>query len=206
VTELVGQRFGRLVVVGDAGLNKYSQRMIRCVCDCGVTKEVLATGLRAGSSKSCGCLYRETRRTSARKHGHCGPENQKAYWVWKSMLARCSKPAHHAYADYGGRGISVCSKWQTFEGFISDVGAPPPGKTLDRIDNDGNYEPGNVQWTTRTAQNRNRRTSVLTIDLVNEIRGRYEHGEGPTSIARRMGLTRENVGAVVRRKTWADIP
>lgn len=92
---------------------------------------------------------------------HHGMSHSKEYWAWDNMLARCYRPSHKYYADYGGRGISVCQKWRmSFQEFYRDVGTRPSANhSLDRMNTDGHYEPGNVRWATATQQNLNRRLS-----------------------------------------------
>ena len=99
-----------------------------------------------------------------RKHGHTSRTHRPAvYMVWSAMLARCSNQNHPSYKDYGGRGISVCDRWKSFEAFMADMGHPAAGETLERIDNNGNYESSNCQWTSRKAQARNRRSNHIVV-------------------------------------------
>lgn len=158
--DLTGQRFGRLVVTGiNPGYGRFSDpRRWAAVCDCGARINV-RTGHLNTKTRSCGCLGRE--RTSLRsiKHGaHQTPE----YRAWHGMRQRCENPKNRRYPHYGGRGIVVCSAWREgFSNFLADMGMrPSPDHSLDRKDNDGNYEPGNCRWATDLEQCHNRSNSV----------------------------------------------
>jgi hypothetical protein len=148
--ELSGRRFGRLVVRAYAGAKRWD-----CVCDCGSHTVVWGGHLRRGETKSCGCLHRELAKACATKHGMYGTRE---YRSWQGMKQRCCNPEHVAYESYGGRGITVCEEWRlSFEAFFADMLERPPGTSLDRINNDGNYEPGNCCWSDAKQQAENRR-------------------------------------------------
>jgi hypothetical protein len=153
--DISGGRFGRLLVICREG--KAIPVKFKCICDCGKTVVVNSVSLRNGDTRSCGCIRSEKMAKEKTKHGQY---DTPTYHSWSSMLNRCKCKKHKQYKDYGGRGISVCSRWRgSFEAFLSDMGERPGGKTLDRIDSDGNYEPTNCKWSTRQEQNRNKRTS-----------------------------------------------
>lgn len=159
--KLAGKQFGRLLVLkrlpARGGETQYRWK---CQCDCGTITEILGSQLTCAGTKSCGCYRRDVARKRATKHGYAGT---KIYMVWQAMIARCTKPKHKDYKNYGGRGISVCKRWRVFVNFLTDMGLPPPKKSLDRIDNDGNYEPGNCRWATSSEQYYNRRDLLRAI-------------------------------------------
>jgi hypothetical protein len=152
---LVGHRFGRLVVLSYVGRQRSTFRWI-CRCDCGTEKSCLASGLRNGSITSCGCRLKEVAASKFRIHGLTGTPTHR---IWRGMHDRCNSPLKTCYQ---GRGITVCERWKDFELFLSDMGeVPSPKHSIDRIDNNGNYEPGNCRWATHMQQCRNKRTSRL---------------------------------------------
>lgn len=141
------------------------QRTIPRICErCQAPFLARATPVRYGIARFCSRLCSSIAQQSRIRHGEAA--NRRAsieYSAWQEMRARCRNPSHAAYRHYGGRGITVCDAWrESFEAFLADMGRrPSPDHSLDRIDNDGNYEPGNVRWATRERQARNRRSSVL---------------------------------------------
>jgi len=157
-----GRRYGRLTVTGQG--STHGQWL--CSCECGQIKEINGSNLRAGRTQSCGCLRDERTRQAVGSHAMSG---SRIYRQWSMMLDRCRNPRSQFFSRYGGRGIQVCDRWHKFEAFYADMGDRPAGKTLDRINNDGDYEPANCRWATPKEQCNNKALNRLLT-----LRGRTQ--------------------------------
>jgi hypothetical protein len=144
-----GMTFGRLSVVSFAGINRSRKRTFTCLCECGNVVKVTSSRVYSGRVISCGCYQKEQASKANHKHGQT---RTAIYERWKAMWQRCVNPNNKRWKHYGGRGISVCDRWKKFENFLADMGQPPKGLSIDRINNDGNYEPANCRWATAKQQ------------------------------------------------------
>jgi hypothetical protein len=157
--DLAGMKFGRLSVKERAGYD--GKTLWRCICDCGEERIVRSPHLRSGKQVSCGCLKAETARARMTKHGNAPRSGvSRTYSIWTNMVSRCTNPKNENWQHYGARGISVCDRWMTFDGFLADMGDAPANGTIDRINTDGGYCPENCRWTDWATQMRNKRNNV----------------------------------------------
>lgn len=171
---LIGQKFGRLTIVSeaDASLKRYGGRTVRrrrwkCACECGIDVIVDQAKLLSGHTKSCGCYQRHRAAEAKTKHGYASRKGaHPIYHTWRGMMERCFYSKHEMYHRYGGRGIKVCDRWQTFSNFLADMESMwRVGLTIERKNRNGNYEPSNCVWATQKAQGRNTcRNNVLTLN------------------------------------------
>ena len=173
--DVSGMRFSMLVakhIVGKRG----GTNLWLCQCDCGNETTAIATSLRRGEKKSCGCKKRMARKPrpdlseANKKRATHAMTNSSTYSSWKSMKARCLNPTDKDYENYGGRGIRVCDRWlKSFIDFHADMGDRPKGKTIDRINNDGDYEPNNCKWSTPKEQGNNKRKNYY-IEYLGQVK------------------------------------
>lgn len=216
--DLTGLKFGRLTVIRLDRIEKGVAHWI-CECSCGRSKSVRRSGLTRGSSRSCGCIRDELARARLTTHGDSAANQlTPEYRAWQGMRSRCGLPTNKDWARYGGRGISVCERWGVFENFLADMGRrPSPGHSLDRVDVNGNYEPGNCRWATWSQQRLNQRrvlagepsvrgqqhgSAKLTDAKVIEI---FRDARSHTAIAADYGVDRKTVSAIKHRKTWRHV-
>lgn len=161
---IVGLRFGRLTVVADCGANAHGERLCECVCDCGKDYTARRSKLINGNTTSCGCYLRDSVRARALKDGssRAGSKYRRLYNIWANMKERCTNPKYHRYCDYGGRGITLdpaWNDWLSFKDWALTHGYDDE-LTIDRIDNDSGYRPGNCRWIPSGMQQNNTRRTV----------------------------------------------
>lgn len=174
-------RFGTWTVIGPTFSirmdGKKRDRVCVCECDCGRIEVVNFAGMRRGLSR--GCLSCRSKKVGDKCRRH-GLSKTRVHNIWWGMIVRCTTPTIKAWPRYGGRGITVCERWRTFENFLADMGQPPTGEhEIDRIDPDGNYEPANCRWATLMEQARNKRNTlkyeyrgkVRTVGEISEMTG-----------------------------------
>lgn len=199
---LAGQVFGRLTVMQKSNLRSFGgNAKWVCRCECGNITHVVGSGLKNGSSSSCGCFQVEGIVRRSTKHGQgANGRVTPEYEAWHQMIARCENPNHEAYKNYGGRGISVCDRWRnSFKDFFSDVGKrPSPKHSLDRYPNiNGNYEPSNFRWATSKQQNQGKRSNVwIEYDGFKLVKEDW---------ARLFGTSTQNITNHLKIKSFSDV-
>jgi len=162
---LVGETFGRLTVLKDSGLRRRGGRVFECLCRCGKTALVPRIALVTGNTKSCGCYKWDVDRVRNLTHGHASNRQpSRTYRIWAGIVQRCTNPKNGNWPKYGGRGITICSRWRnSFEQFLADMGECPPGKSIDRLRNHLGYAPGNCRWATAKEQSENQKIWLLSL-------------------------------------------
>lgn len=159
---LIGQKFGRLIVIRRVSNNKWRQVRWLCKCDCGNEKIIIGINMRRGCTKSCGCLQKELLSQKVIIHGHnTNGKRSKIYNSWHCMMQRCTNPNNKDYHNYGGCGITVCKRWGKFENFLEDMGEKPKGLQLDRKKNKKGYYKSNCHWVTPKQNSRNKHNNRL---------------------------------------------
>ena len=183
IRDLSERVFHRWTVLAPAGLDKHRKQLWTCRCQCGVVREVLSNNLTRGVSKSCGCWNMEV--LHSRPNTALLPE----YKIWSSMRSRCNCETDTNFKNYGARGIKVCEQWDSFQKFYADMGPRPPGLSIERVDNNGDYTPKNCEWATKGAQARNKRNSRLyTLEGVTKTQTEWANliGVTPANLAYRL--------------------
>lgn len=223
--DLIGERFGKLIVISEARTRARWTRYFLCKCDCGKEKEICMSSLRRGLTTSCGCRASKLFGLRNTKHGMSEtPE----YNSWRAMKERCNNPKNSHYHLYGGRGISYTPEWENFENFFADMGYRPEGKTLDRIDVNANYSKENCKWSDISEQNTNtrvRKDNKIGVKGVKKVRkkfvatfrglevGRFDEIEDAISIRKKyesgeLTLTENQLEKIKNRnekaKQWRD--
>lgn len=193
--DLTGKQFGRLTVVGYAGKNKHGDSDWKCKCDCGNYVVVVSGNLRSGHTRSCGCLRSDTITEHDKKRAIHGMSRTKIYITWNNMKSRCMNPQNISYSNYGGRGITVCERWLSFENFIADMGPTyKQGLQLDRIDNNKGYSPDNCRWVTHKENQNNKR---------NNRRFRFYDNKTLAELSEESGISCETIEGRIKMG-WPD--
>ncbi len=186
---MIGLRFGRLLVVASAPrMNRVSRW--GCICDCGTACVCYSGNLKSGRTVSCGCYRLEQVKAASTTHGL---SRTREHRIWTGIKTRCLNAKCRAYPNYGGRGITICDRWrESFSAFLADMGASTQGTSIDRIDNDRGYEPGNCRWASASDQAHNSRQAVH-LTAWGETKALAEWSRD-----RRCGCTKSTLGRRVR--------
>lgn len=198
-----GEKFGEWTVIRFSGIGKAGDYVYEVRCSCGTLREVKGFTIKCGYSTKCNICAGKKTGDRFRTHGM---SSTKTHRSWKAMKARCLNKANQDYALYGGRGITVCERWKnSFPNFLEDMGERPKGMTLDRINNDGNYEPSNCKWSTQAEQVRNSRLSKLCVQSVKEIRKALMSGVPRSKLAEEYGVNVTTIRSIAIGETWKGV-
>lgn len=193
----IGTRFGRLIVQSEHFIN--GRYFYECVCDCGKTAMKRKCHVLSGATKSCGCLVFENK--GGLRHGM---RSSREYSRWNMMLDRCFNPKNKRWDRYGGRGITVCERWRGFVNFYQDMGDVPAGHSLDRINVDGNYEPGNCRWATAAQQGQNTSRTKLSQEKADLIRKLRADGLTFAKLSEMFNVSEGSIGFILANKQWVN--
>lgn len=200
--DITGNRYDRLIVIKRSHTDKDHFIRWECLCDCGKTTYSRAQSLKEGRIKSCGCLNNEKRSERVTTHGL---SKIPIYHVWKGMRQRCSNPNNKRYHRYGGRGIKICPEWDSAEVFIKWAleHGYKKGLTIEREDNDGNYEPSNCCFVTVKINTQNSSSCIITKEISIKIKEEYKSGNmTQEELSKKYGLTLQSTSKVIKGITW----
>lgn len=202
-----GERFGRLITLKNVGQTVHLKPIWLCQCDCGKLKEVVQGDLRFGRTRSCGCLLSEVSSERFTTHGATVGGETNEYMVWKTAKQRTSNSKQKNFRRYGGRGILMCEEFRAdFGAFLRELGPKPTPDghwTVERVDNDKGYEPGNIRWATAAEQAQNSSRTRLSWEDVRDLRRKGKYATWPT-IAADYGVGRSCVRAALAGLTWRE--
>lgn len=208
--DITGQTFGALTALSmiyEPGKDSRAH----CACVCGNTVTAIAYNLRSGNTSSCGCLARKTARETGKRNGAIqgkknathGMSKTPTYAKWLDARKRCFREKDAHFADYGGRGITMCREWaESFEAFLADMGVAPEGMTLERNDVDGSYEPNNCRWASKLEQARNKRRVKASMEIARAIRAKPQ--SSTRELAAELGLSEGVVWHIRNGTTWKE--
>jgi hypothetical protein len=209
---MINHKFGELTILNETIKRSKSRgKYYLCKCSCGNIKEILGNSLKLGNTKSCGCFHKEKAKIqglSNKKHGECSNyQVTKEYTTWISIKQRCNNKNNKNYNNYGGRGIKVCDRWlNSFENFLEDMGRKPKGYSIERINNNGNYEPNNCKWIPINKQYENkRRNKKAKLNILKAIRIRFLYNYIQTSqynLSKRFNCSRETIRDILNYKEY----
>lgn len=197
IKDRTGEKYGRLTALSLVERREDRAHIWRWQCECGAQKDISIKCVRSGHTKSCGCLAKEVLRSRNMTHG-LSKKEAKTYKTWKDARARCYNENNQDYMNYGGRGIKMSPSWDSFESFFECMGPRPAGMTLDRIDTNGDYEPGNCRWADPKTQANNKRTNRKVGELGNLVAVSAESGIERTKLAYRLGRGYTHVQALAK--------